>query len=203
MERIVIFGASGRTGRSVVAQAVQRGDEVVVLVRDASKQWFPDAVMVRQGHPVGSARRRGGARGRRCRGLGARPDRRGDDDRDLGRDAGDRRRDGALGSAPDRDRREREGPGRQRGHRGVRERRRGAPPGRGHPAGEPAGLDRRRGADARPTTRRPVPWSPSSTARRPAARSRAATSPACSSTRLGTDAWIGHVVGVSNPPAVR
>jgi putative NADH-flavin reductase len=51
MQRIVIFGASGRTGRSVVSQAVQRGDEVVVLVRDASKQWFPDAVEVRQGHP--------------------------------------------------------------------------------------------------------------------------------------------------------
>ena len=50
-QRIVIFGASGRTGRSVVTQAVQRGDEVVVLVRDASKQWFPDAVDVRQGHP--------------------------------------------------------------------------------------------------------------------------------------------------------
>ena len=51
MQRIVIFGASGRTGRSVVTQAVQRGDEVVVLVRDASKQWFPDAVNVRQGLP--------------------------------------------------------------------------------------------------------------------------------------------------------
>jgi len=51
MQRIAIFGASGRTGRSIVAQAVQRGDEVVVLVRDASKQWFPDAVTVRQGLP--------------------------------------------------------------------------------------------------------------------------------------------------------
>ena len=51
MQRIVIFGASGRTGRSIVAQAVQRGDEVVVLVRDASKQWYPDAVTVRQGLP--------------------------------------------------------------------------------------------------------------------------------------------------------
>ncbi len=50
-QRIAIFGASGRTGRSVVTQAVQRGDEVVVLVRDASKQWFPDAVDVRQGQP--------------------------------------------------------------------------------------------------------------------------------------------------------
>src|SRR4249919_2493924 len=51
MQRIAIFGASGRTGRSVVTHAVQRGDEVVVLVRDASKQWFPDAVDVRQGQP--------------------------------------------------------------------------------------------------------------------------------------------------------
>lgn len=50
-QRIVIFGASGRTGRSVVAQAVQRGDDVVALVRDASKQWYPDAVEVRQGDP--------------------------------------------------------------------------------------------------------------------------------------------------------
>ena len=51
VQRIVIFGASGRTGRSVVAQAVQRGDEVVAFVRDASTQWFPDAVEVRQGNP--------------------------------------------------------------------------------------------------------------------------------------------------------
>lgn len=50
-QRIVVFGASGRTGRSVIAQAVQRGDGVVALVRDASKQWFPDAVDVRQGNP--------------------------------------------------------------------------------------------------------------------------------------------------------
>jgi putative NADH-flavin reductase len=49
--RIVVFGASGKTGRSVVAQAVHRGDEVVAFVRDASKQWFPDAVKVHQGHP--------------------------------------------------------------------------------------------------------------------------------------------------------
>jgi biliverdin reductase / flavin reductase len=49
--KIAIFGASGRTGRAVVAQAAQRGDEVVVLVRDASKQWFPDAVKVHQGQP--------------------------------------------------------------------------------------------------------------------------------------------------------
>ena len=50
-QRIVVFGASGRTGRAVVAQAVQRGDDVVAFVRDASKQWFPDAVDVQQGNP--------------------------------------------------------------------------------------------------------------------------------------------------------
>lgn len=49
--KIVVFGASGRTGRLVVAQAVQRGEDVVAFVRDASKQWFPDAVEVRQGSP--------------------------------------------------------------------------------------------------------------------------------------------------------
>ena len=58
--KIVVFGASGKTGRLVVAQAVRRGDEVVAFVRDASKQWFPDAVKVVQGspsdaHAVGSA----------------------------------------------------------------------------------------------------------------------------------------------------
>ena len=49
--KIVVFGASGKTGRLVVAQAVQRGDDVVAFVRDASKQWFPDAVKVMQGSP--------------------------------------------------------------------------------------------------------------------------------------------------------
>jgi Putative NADH-flavin reductase len=49
--RIVVFGASGKTGRLVVAQAVHRGDDVIAFVRDASKQWFPDAVKVHQGHP--------------------------------------------------------------------------------------------------------------------------------------------------------
>ena len=34
--RITVFGASGRTGRSVVEQALDRGDEVVAFVRDAS-----------------------------------------------------------------------------------------------------------------------------------------------------------------------
>lgn len=49
--RIVVFGASGKTGRLVVAQAAQRDDEVVAFVRDASKQWFPDAVKIQQGSP--------------------------------------------------------------------------------------------------------------------------------------------------------
>ncbi len=49
--RIVVFGASGRTGRQVVPQAVARGDDVTAFVRDASKQWFPDAVVVHQGDP--------------------------------------------------------------------------------------------------------------------------------------------------------
>ena len=49
--RIAVFGASGRTGRLVVTQALRRGHEVVAAVRDASKQWFPDAVTVRQGDP--------------------------------------------------------------------------------------------------------------------------------------------------------
>jgi len=49
--RIVVFGASGRTGRQVVAQAVTRDHEVVAFVRDASKQWFPDPSTVHQGDP--------------------------------------------------------------------------------------------------------------------------------------------------------
>jgi putative NADH-flavin reductase len=49
--KVVVFGASGKTGRLVVAQAVQRGDDVIAFVRDASKQWFPDAVHVVQGSP--------------------------------------------------------------------------------------------------------------------------------------------------------
>jgi putative NADH-flavin reductase len=49
--RIVVFGASRRTGRQVVPQAVKRGHDVTAFVRDASKQWFPDSVMVHQGDP--------------------------------------------------------------------------------------------------------------------------------------------------------
>ena len=32
--RLTVFGASGRTGRSVVQQALERGDEIVAFVRD-------------------------------------------------------------------------------------------------------------------------------------------------------------------------
>ena len=49
--KIVVFGASGRTGRQVVPIAVKRGHDVSAFVRDASKQWFPDAVAVHQGDP--------------------------------------------------------------------------------------------------------------------------------------------------------
>jgi putative NADH-flavin reductase len=49
--KIVVFGASSRTGRQIVPQAVSRGHDVTAYVRDASKQWFPDAVVVHQGDP--------------------------------------------------------------------------------------------------------------------------------------------------------
>lgn len=49
--KIVVFGASARTGRQVVPQAIARGHVVTAFVRDASKQWFPDAVVVHQGDP--------------------------------------------------------------------------------------------------------------------------------------------------------
>lgn len=49
--RIVVFGASGKTGRQVVSLALERDHEVVAFVRDASKQWFADAVTVQQGDP--------------------------------------------------------------------------------------------------------------------------------------------------------
>jgi len=34
--RVTVFGASGRTGRPVVGQALDRGHEVVAFVRDAA-----------------------------------------------------------------------------------------------------------------------------------------------------------------------
>ena len=49
--RIVVFGASGRTGRLVVKDAVEREHAITAFLRDASKQWFPDAVKLFQGDP--------------------------------------------------------------------------------------------------------------------------------------------------------
>jgi putative NADH-flavin reductase len=49
--RVIVFGASGRTGRLVVGQAIAREHSVTAFVRDASKQWFPDAARVVQGEP--------------------------------------------------------------------------------------------------------------------------------------------------------
>ena len=198
--RIVIFGASGQTGRLVVAQAVQRGDEVVALVRDASKQWFPDAVNVRSRHPSDRHDVEAALVGADAvvSALGPIAEETTTEISDATRaivEAMERlgpRRIVIAANA--------EGLGRQRGHRGVRERRRRAPPGRGDPAGERARLDRRRGADAHRRPRDRLRGAPSSTARRPAARSPAATSRPRSSTPSGTDAWIGHMVGVSNPP---
>lgn len=46
---ILIIGATGRVGRHVVDQLVQRGAAVRVLTRDASKATFPDDVDVVQG----------------------------------------------------------------------------------------------------------------------------------------------------------
>ena len=41
--QITIFGASGKTGRLVVQQALSRGYQVVAYVRDATKLSFTDA----------------------------------------------------------------------------------------------------------------------------------------------------------------
>jgi putative NADH-flavin reductase len=49
--RITVFGATGRTGRLIIEQAVERDDRVTAFIRDASRQWFPDAVRVKQGDP--------------------------------------------------------------------------------------------------------------------------------------------------------
>jgi putative NADH-flavin reductase len=50
--RVVVFGASGRTGHDAVAIAARRGHQVVAFVRDGSAAWFPDGVAVRQGSPT-------------------------------------------------------------------------------------------------------------------------------------------------------
>ena len=46
---ILVTGATGRVGRQVVNQLVNRGADVRVLVRDPSKADFPPAVTVVQG----------------------------------------------------------------------------------------------------------------------------------------------------------
>jgi putative NADH-flavin reductase len=47
--RVTIFGATGRTGRLVVADALRRGLEVTALVRDRSRAAFDGAVRVVEG----------------------------------------------------------------------------------------------------------------------------------------------------------
>jgi putative NADH-flavin reductase len=51
--RIFILGATGRTGKLLLKQALQRGHEVMVLVRDRSKIGITDPnLQVMQGHPA-------------------------------------------------------------------------------------------------------------------------------------------------------
>ena len=47
--RVTIFGATGRTGRLVVADARRRGLEVAALVRSRAKADFPDGVRIVEG----------------------------------------------------------------------------------------------------------------------------------------------------------
>ena len=54
--RILLLGATGRTGRLLLKQALQRGHDVIVLVRDRHKIGFTDAnLQVMQGHPADRA----------------------------------------------------------------------------------------------------------------------------------------------------
>ncbi|MBO9659767.1 MAG: NAD(P)H-binding protein [Chitinophagaceae bacterium] len=54
--RILLLGATGRTGRLLLKQALQRGHEVIVLVRDRNKISFTDPnLRVMQGHPADRA----------------------------------------------------------------------------------------------------------------------------------------------------
>jgi putative NADH-flavin reductase len=46
---IVVLGATGRTGRLVVAEALRRGHGVTALVRDAATAGLPPQVVVQQG----------------------------------------------------------------------------------------------------------------------------------------------------------
>jgi putative NADH-flavin reductase len=51
--RILLLGATGRTGRLLLQQALQRGHEVMVLVRDRHKITITDTnLQVMQGHPA-------------------------------------------------------------------------------------------------------------------------------------------------------
>ena len=47
--RVTIFGATGRTGRLVVADSSRRGLEVTALVRNVAKAKFPEGVRVVEG----------------------------------------------------------------------------------------------------------------------------------------------------------
>lgn len=47
--RLTVFGATGRTGRFVVAQGLQRGNEITAFVRDASASQVSDRMTVVEG----------------------------------------------------------------------------------------------------------------------------------------------------------
>ncbi|HET9723829.1 MAG TPA: NAD(P)H-binding protein [Actinomycetota bacterium] len=60
---LTVFGAAGRTGRQIVAQAVGRGHEVMAFVRDAGAFDPPPAVRVVQGDARDTAAVEGALRG--------------------------------------------------------------------------------------------------------------------------------------------
>ncbi|WP_020666895.1 NAD(P)-dependent oxidoreductase [Amycolatopsis nigrescens] len=49
MDRIVVFGAGGRAGRRIVAEAVDHGHQVTAVVRDPARHDFPADVTVAAG----------------------------------------------------------------------------------------------------------------------------------------------------------
>jgi len=56
MSKVVVFGAGGRAGRHIVAEAVRAGHEVTAVVRDPSKHAFAGAgVTVEQGDVTSAA----------------------------------------------------------------------------------------------------------------------------------------------------